>query len=179
MTMPALRESDRFTSSSLPSGRRQVARVVLAALLGALIGQAGVISKDAGSLAAATRTERAYLDMQGIASGLRKSSDAGQLTQQESGHMPWVYGPGDLPLEMPFEEVGLASPLDRIAGLGEGRYIQILIPDPWGNAYLANVDGLEAGTQRIKVLSAGPDGVIDTAPSAAGAHGDDILIQLF
>ncbi len=93
--------------------------------------------------------------------------------------MPWVYGPGDLPLEMPFERVGLASPLDRIATLGEGHYIQILIPDPWGNAYLANVDGLEAGTQRIKVLSAGPDGVIDTAPSAAVSQGDDILIQLF
>ena len=62
---------------------------------------------------------------------------------------------------------------------GEARYIQLLMPDPWGNAYLANVDGLQAGTQRIKVLSAGPDGTIDTAPGQTKAHGDDLLINLF
>ena len=118
-------------------------------------------------------------DMQGVASGLRKFSAAGQLKQQGLERMSWVYGPGELPLQVPFEEDDDAISLDHIEGLAQGHYIQILIPDPWGNAYLANVDGLQAGTQRVKVLSAGPDGVIDTAPSAQKSRGDDVLIQLF
>ena len=179
MTMPAAQELDRSNSRSVPSARRQVARIVLAGLLGILIGQAGVISMDADNLGAATRAERIYLDMQGIARGLRNFSAAGQLKQQGLERMSWVYGPGELPLQVPFEEDGDAIPLDHIEGLAQGHYIQILIPDPWGNAYLANVDGLQAGTQRVKVLSAGPDGVIDTAPSAQEPRGDDVLIQLF
>lgn len=159
--------------------RRQIPRLAFAAVLGLLIGQAGVISTDAGHLGAAARAERVYLDMQSIAGGLREFSDAGQFESQGMQRVSWVYGPGNLPQRTPFEDDGLATPLDRLNHIEQGRYIQILMPDPWGNAYLANVDGLQAGTQRIKVLSAGPDGTIDTTPSDTDAQGDDVLIHLF
>jgi len=45
-------------------------------------------------------------------------------------------------------------------------------PDPWGNAYLVNVAALSAGT--VWVLSAGPDGIVQTPFVSQGAPlGDD------
>lgn len=182
MTTPSEQHVDTPVGSSVEPvvpARRQIPRLAFAAVLGLLIGQAGVISTDAGNLGAAARAERVYLDMQGIAGGLREFSDAGQFEQQGLQRVSWVYGPGELPQATPFDDDGLATPLDRLNQVDKGRYIQILMPDPWGNAYLANVDGLQAGTQRIKVLSAGPDGTIDTSPSDTEAQGDDVLIHLF
>lgn len=161
-----------------------VARMVFTAVLGVLIGQAGVIGYGAGSLGETARTERIYLDMQAIAGGLRDFSADGRFEDDGLQRVSWLYGPGRLPEEAAFVDEGGASALRDVNGSAAGagqrdRYIQVLMPDPWGNAYLANVDGLQAGTQRIKVLSAGPDGVIETPPSATDATGDDILIHLF
>ena len=159
-----------------------VARMVFTAVLGVLIGQAGVIGYGAGSLGETARTERIYLDMQSIAGGLRDFSADGQFQEQGLQRVSWLYGPGRLPQDAAFVDEGGASALRQVnseEGGDPNRYIQVLMPDPWGNAYLANVDGLQAGTQRIKVLSAGPDGVIETPPSATEATGDDILIHLF
>ncbi len=163
----------------VPASRQQIPRLALAAVLGLLIGQAGVISTDVGHLGAAARAERVYLDMQTIAAGLRQFSEDGRFQEQGLQRVSWMYGPGELPESMPFAPEGDATPMSRLQESEEQRYIQILMPDPWGNAYLANVDGLQAGTQRIKVLSAGPDGVIETAPSDTEAQGDDVLIHLF
>jgi len=163
----------------VPEARKQLPRLALAAVLGLLIGQAGVISTDVGHLGAAARAERVYLDMQTIAAGLRQFSEDGRFQEQGLQRVSWMYGPGELPRSMPFADGDDASPMSRLQENEEQRYIQILMPDPWGNAYLANVDGLQAGTQRIKVLSAGPDGVIETAPADTEAQGDDILIHLF
>jgi hypothetical protein len=156
----------------------QVARMVFTAVLGMLVGQAGIISYGAGTLGESARAERIYLDMQAIASGLREYSEDGMFEREGLQRISWLYGPGDLPESTPFAGGGVSS-MSQVNEPGHGRYIQILMPDPWGNAYLANVDGLQAGTQRIKVLSAGPDGVIQTSPSETSAEGDDILIHLF
>ncbi len=158
---------------------RQIPRLAFAAVLGLLIGQAGVIGTGAGNVGSAARAERVYLDMQTIAVGLRQFSAEGQLQEQDLQRVSWLYGPGDLPAAAPFADDEGATPLDLLNNVDKGRYIQILMPDPWGNAYLANIDGLQAGTQRIKVLSAGPDGTIDTTPSHTEAQGDDVLIHLF
>jgi len=170
--------NDRVTPvQTVQKSRKQLPRIVFAAVLGLLIGQAGVISHEIGSSA---RTERIYLDMQSIAGGLRDFSMDGQFQEQGLQRVSWLYGPGLIPNSAPFvSEESVASPLADVNMAEVDRYIQILMPDPWGNAYLANVDGLQAGTQRIKVLSAGPDGTIDTSPSETKAQGDDVLIHLF
>jgi hypothetical protein len=179
MTTPPQQNQDQSMDGPGVPKPRQVPRFAFAVVLGLLIGQAGVISTDGCNLGAAARAERVYLDMQGIASGLREFSDAGQFERQGLQRVSWVYGPGELPQAAPFDGQSVATPMDGINNVERGRYIQILMPDPWGNAYLANVDGLQAGTQRIKVLSAGPDGSIDTSPSDTEARGDDVLIHLF
>jgi len=157
----------------------QVARMVFTAVLGMLIGQAGVIGYGAGSLGESSRAERIYLDMQSIASGLREYSEDGLLASDGLKRISWLYGPGQLPQQTPFGDGQSVSALQTVNAPEHGRYIQILMPDPWGNAYLANIDGLQAGTQRIRVLSAGPDGVIQTSPAKTTAEGDDILVHLF
>lgn len=53
-------------------------------------------------------------------------------------------------------------------------------PDPWGNCYVANLAALNAPGMVVWVLSAGPDGIIDTpfvGPSALPA-GDDVRMRI-
>lgn len=49
-------------------------------------------------------------------------------------------------------------------------------PDPWGNAYVVNVHGFFSAAENVLVVCAGPNGRIDTPPSATEAHGDDIAL---
>lgn len=51
-------------------------------------------------------------------------------------------------------------------------------PDPWGHAYLINVNGFFSSSERPVVISAGPNGQINTPMSATTASGDDILLPL-
>jgi len=68
-------------------------------------------------------------------------------------------------------------------GLGgenwHGPYLEAPIgPDPWGNAYLVNVNGFFSSEERTIVLSAGPNGQLNTAPSATTAGGDDLMLLI-
>lgn len=59
----------------------------------------------------------------------------------------------------------------------KGPYLDGAIgPDPWGNAYVVNVNGFFSSVERVMVISAGPNGQINTAPSATIAGGDDIMV---
>lgn len=61
----------------------------------------------------------------------------------------------------------------------KGPYLDANIgPDPWGNAYIVNVNGFFSSIERVIVLSAGPNGQINTAPSATTAGGDDLMILI-
>ena len=70
----------------------------------------------------------------------------------------------------------------------KGPYITKLGADPWGKAYVIHVGGMQKGgcpvdttgaatcgaSGRGWILSAGPDGVLDTAPTATTLSGDDL-----
>ncbi len=95
-----------------------------------------------------------------------------------------LVGPGDLPAQGGAPSGGVTDTLENqlhlntplgatanaypIAGESawKGPYIEQLRPDPWGNAYLANVKflwpGNETGYTAAFVLSAGPNEVVDT-----------------
>jgi hypothetical protein len=51
-------------------------------------------------------------------------------------------------------------------------------PDPWGFAYLVGLRGENGATTHIAILSAGPNGQINTAPDAILPGGDDVLLIL-
>lgn len=80
-----------------------------------------------------------------------------------------LIGGGDLPRATdPRWTAGTRSPL---SGLGI-----VTRPDPWGNAFIVNVGA--SGNEAVWVLSAGPDGVIDTPfnqqAGTASVSGDDL-----
>lgn len=61
-----------------------------------------------------------------------------------------------------------------------GPYLRHLTPDPWGNAYIISVGAMERNGSPIAlgakgwIVSAGPNGVLETAPDAPSLGGDDI-----
>ncbi len=61
-----------------------------------------------------------------------------------------------------------------------GPYLSSDRPDPWGNRYL--VVALRGGGPAMFVVSAGPNGIIETNPEDLsgpdGARGDDVVVQL-
>lgn len=66
-----------------------------------------------------------------------------------------------------------------------GPYVRGLTLDPWGNAYIASVGAMEKGGSPIVagakgwILSAGPNGVLETAPDATALGGDDLGTIVF
>ncbi len=60
-----------------------------------------------------------------------------------------------------------------------GPYLSSIDEDPFGNAFQVNVSTLVGGNNSPTwVISAGPDGVFDTATSATRISGDDIGIRI-
>ncbi len=58
----------------------------------------------------------------------------------------------------------------------KGPYLAEIEPDPWGNAYMINVHGYYDAAEFVWVISAGPNGTMDTAPSDTLLQGDDLGI---
>jgi len=63
-----------------------------------------------------------------------------------------------------------------------GPYVASIDADPWGNKYLLNAANLNSGTNHAFVMSAGPNGAIDTvkdqAVSSAFAVGSDDIVSV-
>ncbi len=59
-----------------------------------------------------------------------------------------------------------------------GPYLASVGPDPWGHAYLVNVNGYFSSVERMLILCAGPNGQVNTSPSATTAGGDDVIVVI-
>jgi prepilin-type N-terminal cleavage/methylation domain-containing protein len=102
-----------------------------------------------------------------------------------------LYGPGILPSEI-IDYSGrledqLNSNIPAYPATGEfawrGPYLSSLNTDPWGNSYIINASGLSSSsTNAVWVISAGPDGKIDTSffqeRAIAVLQGDDIGFRI-
>lgn len=62
--------------------------------------------------------------------------------------------------------------------LWKGPYIGSITKDPWGNRYVINADAFLSTTAPIWIISAGPDGVLDTAVDSIVPNNDDVGIRL-
>lgn len=61
----------------------------------------------------------------------------------------------------------------------KGPYVQAINEDPWGNAYQINASTLVGGnTTPTWIISAGPNGTFETAPTATAIAGDDMGVRL-
>ncbi len=171
-----------------PKSRRSGKVMEVLVALSILVCVAGVTVPIVGVELREGREEQAMHDMVDILGGLRSyTHDTLFLPTGERGrtNVTWLYGPGELPRNHLFDLRGEGRPLDDVlltSSLGgpgwQGPYIEALTPDPWGRAYLVNVDGLVDGRETPMILSAGPDGRVDTLPDAREVAGDDIALPL-
>lgn len=60
----------------------------------------------------------------------------------------------------------------------KGPYFGSVDADPWGNPYFMDATGFAVANQAVLIISAGPNGVVDTASAAKIAGGDDIVIRV-
>ena len=67
----------------------------------------------------------------------------------------------------------------------KGPYVSRLGGDPWGNAYIVSIGAMEAdGTRLVAnakgwIISAGPNGILETEPDGTILGGDDIGMIFF
>jgi prepilin-type N-terminal cleavage/methylation domain-containing protein len=61
-----------------------------------------------------------------------------------------------------------------------GPYIERVEPDPWGNRYQAYVRGFHSGVTNVRVwvISAGPNGNLETRTNDTALQGDDIGVMM-
>ena len=144
----------------------------VAALLAAIFALAFVLPYGAVYSLHARRLHDADLTARRIADNLR------DLIAADPAGMPAgtqvLAGPGDHPRAIDERWGGTATfPLVRVLGTSPP-----IPPDPWGNAYLAKVGPGEGGA--LWVITAGPDGILQTPFSAAGdrASGDDRIARI-
>lgn len=60
----------------------------------------------------------------------------------------------------------------------KGPYLQSIPADPWGNSYIINVQGFFNMGERAVILSAGPDGAVNTQANDSTPGGDDLLLLI-
>jgi len=157
--------------------------------LSVLVALSGVLMPTIREEVGEGRVLQAQSDMQAIAEGLAAyARDTRFLPTGTEGrtNVAWLYGPGNIPAGNSFGTGGETRSLDDAlmnASMGgerwTGPYVAAgLRPDPWGNAYLVNVDGFVSPRERALIVSAGPDGRMDTAPDAQRASGDDLILAV-
>jgi general secretion pathway protein G len=60
----------------------------------------------------------------------------------------------------------------------KGPYMARVTADPWGNTYLINADGFSIDGQAVWILSAGPNGQVETPTFSQTLLGDDIGLRI-
>jgi type II secretory pathway pseudopilin PulG len=175
---------DRRTDAK---GRKRRKAGVLEALvaMSILVSLSGVLMPAVSTRLSGARAEEAILDMQRIASGIAQYSQ--QTLTYPTGkngrtNVACLYGPGSIPSSSfgqgsesrPLEDVLMTNAMGGDAWAGP--YVDGLQADPWGNAYLVNAEGWVLPGHHAMIVSAGPDGIVQTTSKDIEAAEDDILL---
>jgi type II secretory pathway pseudopilin PulG len=145
---------------------RVAAALCVIALLALVLPYTAVRTMHARRLDAADRQMQAIGDALGrILAGDPTAIPAGADVLAGPGQLPWAADPA--------WRTAASIPLARLVPGSAGDR-----PDPWGNAYLVSVAALRDG--RGRVLSAGPDGKLETpfAAGTTGLTGDDRAVTV-
>lgn len=154
---------------------------------------AGILTPVTMSYIEGARIVRAQNDVEAIGKAILSFNEDTALwpiyehSENLESYYSVLYGHGALPSEIvDFAdrlENQLNSNIPAYPTTGEfawrGPYISSLGADPWGNSYVVNSSGLiPSSTKAVWVISAGPNGIIDTSLSQergiAVLSGDDI-----
>jgi hypothetical protein len=170
-----------------PGRRRKAGALEAVVALCIIVSLSGVLMPAIGTRLTGDNGEEAILDMQRIASGLASYSQA-TLTfptgKNGRTNVACLYGPGEIPPSS-FGQGSEARPLEDVllsdAMGGDawgGPYVAGLRSDPWGHAYLVNAEGWVLPGQHAMIVSAGPDGIVQTTAKDTVAVEDDLLLIL-
>ena len=110
-------------------------------------------------------------------------------SQQGEGNTPglvgvgWTLGStGDIDEHLNTNKLALATSARGGRVAYRGPYVDLITADPWGNAYVINSNNMDRASSNLGyVVSAGPDGNIDTARDQTGqltVGGDDIVARI-
>jgi len=165
--------------------RRKAGALEAVVALSILVCLSGVLMPAISTKIAGAKVDAAILDMQRIASGLvAYSMQTLTFPTGKDGrtNVACLYGPGEIPPSS-FAQGSETRPLkdvlltDAMGGKAwDGPYVSKLVSDPWGRAYLVNAEGWVLPSQHAMVVSAGPDGIIQTTARDTSAVADDILL---
>jgi hypothetical protein len=74
--------------------------------------------------------------------------------------------------------VGIVTPTDQPCYNGKAKaYLSEDKSDPWGNVYVINAFNF-GNSMPVWVISAGPDGILQTGPDDTALVGDDIGVRI-
>ena len=138
------------------------------------------------------RITRAYADVRSISTAaiiMRK--DTGKWPNLDGGCSPTVtllYGDGNLPgglgaasfdqsTSVYFDDYLNTDAAGCYGAKWKGPYLAHISADPWGNSYIVNADIFTA-TGPVWILSAGPNGSVDTNAASTTLQGDDVGMRL-
>jgi hypothetical protein len=151
------------TQSPRPSGLQVFAAVIAIVMLTAVVPpiSAWALNRHrvtqtatrAESMARRLEGQRAQLTEAVVADGIAVACGPGRMPDREPAGL-WVNRAVHTPTLLP----------------------DTLPVDGWGRCFLVNIEALRPGAEGtpVWVISAGPDGVIDTHPAAAVLQGDDV-----
>jgi prepilin-type N-terminal cleavage/methylation domain-containing protein len=167
--------------------RRGFTLVEMIVVIAILVSVAGILIPVVSSQLEDARRGRALGDMRRIAAGInRYVKDTGAFPIGDAAHTPfhWLFGAGELPRSNVFDD-GPSTTLQRFLSRNDfggskwrGPYVSDVGADPWGHAYLVNVQGYFEARENVLIVCAGPDGEVDTATDATIAAADDIMILI-
>jgi len=167
--------------------RRGFTLVEMIVVIAILVSVAGIMIPVVSSQLEDAKRGRALGDMRRIAVAInRYVKDTGTfpIGGQSGATFHWLYGNGELPQNNVFDD-GASTGIIRFLARNDfgnskwrGPYLPDVGADPWGHAYIINVQGYYAPLENVLIVCAGPDGQIDTAANATIAAADDIMILI-
>ncbi len=188
------------TSHPMSKGFTLIEIVVILAVISILV---AILAPTVLKYIAEAQTDRAKEDVKVISAMLNDLiKDSGQYPGNFLFTRTFICGPGTQPATGTVwciaansrqlsnhlivndpDEDGTANEATEYRSSGtfkwKGPYVQSLNEDPWGNAYAINASTLVGGdTSSTWVISAGPDGVFQTATTATTLSGDDIGVRI-
>lgn len=160
--------------------------IELAVVMAIMVGLAGVATVVFTRMDDA-RITKAQMDCKVISDALGEYIKDTRLRPTSStGAAGWYVLEGDLGTAPENQFITSGERATRVAGVGaitrtntwnnprwRGPYMQQTPADPWGRRYVAWVRSYHATGRRVWILSAGPNGRVETNFDSASLQGDD------
>jgi len=137
-----------------------------------------------------SKITRAHADVRSISSALivfRKDTGQWPITATCSPASTIIKGSGTLPTLAAGWDGSTERFYNTFLSIDEdgcwpttwkGPYMAQATPDPWGNAYVTNAPAFLSATGPVWIISAGPDGILNTAVTDDNVSPDDVGIRL-